>query len=155
LIQDLFKLYAATAFSQGIRQSSWAFAVIEMLHLVALAVLCGALLVASLAVSGVAFRFAGRTGAWRGLRPVFYGAFAAALASGVLLVGSNPMKYFFNDAFRWKMGLLAAALALTLAIDRFGLEEAGSQALVGRIAAILGLFVWLSVGVAGRLIGLL
>ena len=81
-------------------------------------------------------------------------ALAALVASGVLLVGSNPMKYYFNAAFRTKIALLAAAARGTaVVIRRTGSAEA--TPLDARLAAALTLVLWLGVGLAGRLIGLL
>lgn len=155
MIRKLFELYAATPLSLAIRQSSWAFAVIEVLHLFALAALGGALLIGGLRLIGPAFRFADRAEVWKGVRPVIGWSLAAAIASGVLLVGSNPLKYYFNDAFRWKMALLAAALVVTIGIDRLASRDANQRALVAGAAAVGGLALWLGVGLAGRLIGLL
>lgn len=151
MIRTLFELYARTPLSLAIRQSSWAFAVIEVFHLIALAALGGALLVAGLRLIGPAFRFAEPDRVWKGLRPVIGWSLLAAIASGVLLVGSNPMKYYFNDAFRVKMALLALALVAIGAIDR----RARRARPAPRVAAALGLLLWLGVGLAGRLIGLL
>lgn len=155
MIRKLFELYAATPLSLAIRHSSWAFAVIEVLHLIALAALGGALLVGGLRLIAPAFRFADRTEVWRGLRPVIGWSLAAAIGSGVLLVGSNPLKYYFNDAFRWKMALLASALVVTVATDRLASATANRRALAAGAAAAADLALWLGVGLAGRLIGLL
>jgi hypothetical protein len=155
MIHALFKLYAATPLSSAIRQSSFDFAAIEMVHLVALALLGGVLLVATLGLCGLGFQFPDRPGAWRGLRITALWALTAAVLSGALLVGVNPMKYYFNDAFRAKMVLLASAIIISVIVDRVVLRGDVRRARLAACGALLGLLLWLGVGLAGRLIGLL
>jgi hypothetical protein len=152
MIHALFSAYAATPLSQFIRHSSWAFAITEMFHLMALSLLGGALLIAVMGVSGIALVFGDRAGAWRGLRRLIVWAFAAAVVTGFLMVGTNPLKYFFNDSFRIKMLLLGLALVLTLATDAILRSR---HATAARIMAPLSLILWLGVALAGRLIGFL
>lgn len=155
MIQTLFQLYAKTPLSLAIRDSSWAFAVIEVFHLIALATFGGALFVAALRLIGPAFRFAGPGRTWAGLRPLIVWSLLALVVSGVLLVGSNPMKYYFNEVFRRKMALLALAVIATAEIDRQVRAASRGGGRPSRAMAAVGLFVWLGVGLAGRLIGLL
>ncbi len=68
MIEPLYKAYAATALSQAIRKSDWAFAVIEIFHLIALAVLGGAVLITAAALVSRRFAFAGQQSLWRGAR---------------------------------------------------------------------------------------
>jgi hypothetical protein len=151
MIRHLFELYAASPLGQAIRNSSWDFALLEMVHLFALALLGGGLLVAAIGLFGRWLQFPARADGWRGLRAFLAWSLAATVTSGALLVGVNPLKYYFNDAFRVKMLLLAVALALAILTDFL----AGRR---GRIAALTGLATlaaWLAVATAGRLIGLL
>jgi hypothetical protein len=152
MIRAIFRSYAATDLSQAIRHSSWAFAVIEMFHLLALALLGGGLLVAAIGLSGWGFQFPGRSDGWRGLRRFLTWALAATVLSGLLLVGSNPMKYYFNDAFRIKMLILIAGLGVGAATEIFVSRRWLSFAAVGSFASVAA---WLGVALAGRLIGLL
>ena len=79
MLHTLFKFYATTPLSVAIRKSSWDFAVIEMLHLAALSLLGGTVLIATLGLSGLAFQFPDKAGAWRGLRAVALWALGAAI----------------------------------------------------------------------------
>ncbi len=151
MIRHLFELYAASAPGQAIRNSSWAFAVIEMAHLFALALLGGGLLVAAIGLFGRWLQFPARADGWRGLRAFLAWSLAATAISGVLLVGSNPLKYYFNDAFRVKMLFLAGGLVLAILTDLL----AGRHGRIAALAGLATLAAWLAVATAGRLIGLL
>jgi hypothetical protein len=152
MIHALFAYYAASPLGVAIANSSWAFAVIEVFHLIALSALGGGLLVATLGLSGLVFRFADRRQLWQGLRPLLLWSFAAIAVTGALLVGSNPMKYYFNDAFRVKMLFLGAALIVTFFADRVVDRRFIKLAV---ICVPVVLILWLGVALAGRLIGLL
>ncbi len=152
MIQALFKFYAASALGQAFRHSSWAFAVTEMFHLLALAALGGGLLVAAIGLSGLGLQLPDRFGGWRGLRLFLAWSLGATFVSGVLLVGTNPLKYYFNDAFRVKMALLATGLVLAVMTDALVRR---SWPRVAAVAGFLTLGAWLAIGLAGRLIGLL
>ena len=154
MLRDLFKAFADTPFSHAIRASSWAFAVTEMVHLMMLALMGGALLIGAVGLTGLAFRFPDRPGAWKALRHLSAWAFLGLTLSGVLLVGSNPMKYYFHPAFRVKMVLLAAALAAWVGLDRVIARPGTPPAeLMGGLPAAV-LTLWLGVALAGRAIGL-
>ncbi|MGZ6038921.1 MAG: DUF6644 family protein [Phenylobacterium sp.] len=150
----LFHAFAATPLSHAIRASTYGFAIIEMFHLIALAVLGGGLLIVALAALGIGLQKPSWLITLRGLRGLIGWSLAAMVASGVLLVGSNPMKYYFNPAFRVKMALLAALIVALSALIAWA-SSATPQRLRLRLAATSALALWLGVGLAGRLIGFL
>jgi hypothetical protein len=132
-------LVHAQAFAWA-RDSKWGFAVIEMVHLLALAGLGGAVLLGDLGTLGI-----GLKGRAREFRAIFGWSLAGIVISGALLVAAEPMKCYYHPAFRLKMVLLAVALAFTLARRAQG----------PKWAAAVSLTLWLSVGLAGRAIGFL
>ena len=154
MLQALFHAYAGTAVSHAVRDSSWIFAVTEMVHLMMLALTGGALLIGGVGLTGAAFQFPDRTGAWRGLRRVALWGLAGLLASGVLLVGVNPLKYYFHPAFRVKMGLLLLALAAWAALDSLAARKTPAAPGLLAMGAVTVLVLWLGVAAGGRAIGL-
>jgi hypothetical protein len=125
-----------------LRDSKWGFAVVEMVHLLALASLGGAVLLADLGVLGVGLR---RRDLERQLSPVFLWSLLGMVISGALLIAAEPMKCYYHPAFRLKMVLLAIAVLFAFTIRR--------RAIGSKLAAVLSLSLWLSVGLAGRAIG--
>ncbi len=156
---DLARLFVAlgeTPLGLFMRDSSWAFATTESVHLVALAVVGGAVTLLSLAALGVALGRdkALRASAARGLLPVFVGGLSTAVVTGVLLVASKPYRYYLSDPFRAKMLflLLGVVLYAALHVGLTRVRPLPDVALKG--GAVLVLSLWLGVGLAGRLIGL-
>lgn len=68
MFHGLYAAYAATSLSEAVRVSRWIFAVFEMVHLAGLAVLGGAVLIASVRLAGWPIGGLGRAQVWRGLR---------------------------------------------------------------------------------------
>ena len=127
-----------------VRDSKSGFAIVEMVHLLALAGLGGVVLLVDLSALGVGLR---RRGIARQLFPIFLWSLFGMIISGVLLVAAEPMKCYYHPAFRLKMVLFAVAILFTFTIHRRRIES--------KLPAILSLSLWVSVGLAGRAIGFL
>lgn len=150
----LFVALGETPLGLFMRDSSWAFATTESAHLLALAVVGGAVTLLGLAALGVGL---GRDGqgraAARGLLPVFLAGLSTALITGFLLVASKPYRYYLSDPFRAKMALLALGILVYAALHVVLVRERATPATL-RAGGVLVLGLWLGVGLAGRLIGL-
>jgi len=153
----LFHWYDHTALAAVMRKSTWAFAVVEMVHLIGLALLGGVVLIVNLRLLGVILRGRPADRIARELSPLLVASVAVLLVTGILMVSEETMKCYHNTAFRLKMLLFLPALLLSVAIHR-RLAGAGDQPDSGRaakLAAGASLALWLGVGVAGRAIGYL
>lgn len=84
---------------------------------------------------------------------------ALAIATGLWLFTVKPREYLENEAFLWKMALLALALANIAVQHRshhYRLALAGGEVhLTVRLVAGCSAILWLAVLVAGRWIGFL
>lgn len=134
------------------RDSKWGFAVVEMVHLLALAALGGTVLVVNLGILGIGFRKQAPSRVARELAPIFVGSLIAMVLSGTLLVGAEAMKCYYHPAFRLKMVLFAAAVLFHFTIHR---SAVGNFSRWSKVAAVGSLTLWLAVGLAGRAIGFL
>jgi hypothetical protein len=153
MIEELFRWLGHTPVGLFMRDSTWGFATVETLHLLGLAALGGTVLVAGLSAAGLLLRDTDPARVARGVRGVGLWALGVLVVSGVLLVSSKPVRYYLDNTFRTKMLLLVAAIAVSVAVAR-RLPGAASSPLT-RTLAVGGLLLWLSVGVAGRIIGFL
>jgi putative copper export protein len=136
--------------------SKWAFAVVEMVHLLGLAVLGGTVMIVDLRLLGLRLRRRPAAEVARELSPLSVASLAVLLVSGVLLLIDGPLRYYGNAAFRLKMFLLLAAITYSFTLHRRIVRSDHDQVTgASRIAAVISLTLWLSVGVAGRAIGFL
>jgi hypothetical protein len=139
------------------RDSKWGFAVVEMVHLLALASFGGTLLVIDLGVLGIGLRPRPVSNIARGLARLFLGSLVLTVVSGALLVSAEAMKCFYHPAFRVKMLLFLLALTFNFTLHRKLVEgQTGAGLTVwSKVSAVVSLALWFSVGVAGRSIGFL
>jgi hypothetical protein len=138
------------------RNSTYAFAVVEIGHLLALAVFGGAILLVDLRFLGVAFKLQPVSQVARELLPLTAGGLLAMSITGFLLFMGGTMRYYHNPAFRLKMLLFVIALIfhftlqVRVARQSNALEQSSRWLKVGSVASLL---LWFTIGLAGRAIG--
>ena len=139
----------------AVRESKWAFAVTETIHMWALAILLGAAMVLYLRMAGLAMvqqsisQVARQFGRWT------VGGLAVMATSGVLLFMSEAVKCLESAPFRIKMTILLPAIIFHFTIYhkmRRGEESALFSPALGKLTAVVAATLWLGVGIAGRLI---
>ena len=149
-----FQWLETTRLSEAMSASVWAFAVVEMFHLLALAMLGGTVLILNLRLLGLRLQRRPVAEVTRELSPYLFASLAVLIFSGALLVIDGPLRYYGNAAFRLKMLLLAVAIAYSFTLHRRVLHSENDGLIPrARAAAVISLMLWLSVGLAGRAIG--
>lgn len=144
----------ATPPAQWLQQSMWGYPIVSALHLVAIALLLGAITVVDARLLGFARRVP--------VSHVVRAAWPFALAGAVLAVITGPLlfivqpgDYLVNPAFFWKVMLLVAAFANVAVFHlRFSavLRGGGDPTAGVRVTAALSIALWLAVLFAGRMI---
>lgn len=142
-------------FGHGVRNSVWLFPVIEIVHLLALGVLGGTVLIINLRLLGFRFQDEPVSNLARELQPWMIRSLAIMLVSGFFLFSSEAEKLYGNWAFRAKMVSLALAILFTFTLYRKVTlsEEERVSPIWNKVAALLSLVLWAGVGLAGRAIG--
>jgi uncharacterized membrane protein len=151
-LYPLFEQMEATAVGTAIRESLWLFPVVEAVHLLALALLGGAMFVLDLSILGVGLRAPSVAVIEKNTRPWLYLAVAVLIATGVALALSEAVKLFDRNAFWLKMFALAAALVFTFAI-KIPAVQRRPEASALKVLAVISIGLWLTVAIAGRWIG--
>lgn len=129
-------------------QQSWtAYLFVNVAHILGIAFLLGSILPLDLRVLGLFRRYPVEV-----LQPFLVRCAATGLGlaalTGLWLFSVKPDEYLANNAFCWKLALIA--LALINVVIRYRAPKAP-----GRMHAGLSLSLWLSVLIAGRWIGFL
>ncbi len=151
----LFEWCENTAVGQAIRDSLWLFPVIESVHLLALALIGGAVLIVDLRLLGLGLRRQPVTQLARDAQPWLVGGLLVMVASGILLFTSEAIKCYYNTAFRTKMTFLLPAILFTFTVRRrLAAAEVGRvRPLWSKLTALVSVSLWSVVGAAGRWIG--
>jgi len=144
-----------TSLGEAIRASRWLFPAIESVHLLGLALMGGAVLLVNLRLLGLGLRRQPAAQLWRDTWPWLVGSLTAMLISGTMLFTSEATKLYYHGAFWVKMiSLLLATLFTFTVMRKVALAEPERvKPIWSRIAALISLILWSTVGVCGRWIG--
>jgi hypothetical protein len=151
---EVFDWLELTAIGEAVRDSIWLFPAIEAVHLLALAMLGGAVLIVDLRLLGVGLREQALAKVAGAAHPWFVGSLAAMVVTGVPLFLSEAVKCYFNPSFWVKMITLAVAVAFVFGV-RSRVAD-GRWSVGGGVRKLTGttsLALWFVVAAAGRWIG--
>jgi hypothetical protein len=159
MIADFLAWLEATPFSQFIHESAYGFPAVECVHVVAITLVFGTIMIVDLRLLGWASIGVRVTALTREILPLTWGAFALAVVTGSLLFVSQPVEYVANTAFRLKMLALVAAGLNMAAFHAVGYRSVASwdaqtpPPARARWAGALSLVCWTAVISCGRIIG--
>ncbi|HZH28487.1 MAG TPA: DUF6644 family protein [Azospirillaceae bacterium] len=148
----------ASGLGEALRGSLWLYPLVEVVHVLASAILVGSILVYDLRVLGMG-RAVPVAALARLALPASAGALAAAVITGAALFTAEATAYAANPAFLAKLGLIALGMvnvAWTHAGPMRGVDRWDTHApAAARIGAGISLAVWTGTAAAGRLIAYL
>jgi hypothetical protein len=151
----LFEWSETTLF--GYIGKTWgaAFAVVEAFHLLAMAVMGGAILLSDARLLGLAFTDTPIRDITQPAHKVFVWALAVILLTGVFMACGVAMKIYYLTVFWYKMLALGAGMLFVFFIKQPLLAKNPDAAnpWVLRAVAIASLMVWFTVAACGRWIG--
>jgi uncharacterized membrane protein len=158
-LQSVFEWLESWPVSVGIRQSSWMFPAFESVHVIAMTLVVGSVMVVDLRVLGLASRSRRVSQLSEEILPWTWGAFVIALISGSFLLAAKAHTYFGNIEFQLKMAFMFVA-ALNMLVFHFvpyrtvGDWDLGRPApLLARFGCGLSLILWILIVAMGRWIG--
>jgi hypothetical protein len=152
----VFQWLERTSLSVAINESLWAFAVVEAIHLVALAVIGGAVLVVDLRLLGFVFQRQKVADLARVAHPWLVWSLVGMLLTGfVLFISLAASKYYVHDYFWVKMYFLAGAIVFSFTVRQWVImgDDARANSAVAKLVALVSLILWSGVGFAGKAIG--
>jgi putative copper export protein len=157
MLLPFFEWMEALPISNTIRESVWFYALDQSLHLVALSVFAGAILVVDLRLMGRGIRQTPLAQVARDAQPWLIWSFLALLVTGIPQLLSTAMKEYYSPFFWFKMDVLLVALIYTFTLRRKVTltDEARVNPVWSKTVGLVSIVLWASVAVPARLIGLL
>ena len=155
MLLPLFQWLEDSGIGTAIRDSLWLFPVVEVFHLVGLAVIGGAILVVDFRLLGLGLRSHPVARLARDMQPWVVGSLVLMIVSGFPLFLSEAIKCYYSFAFWTKMTALLLAVLFTFTIRRavaFAPDGRFSPASY-KAVAITSIALWSTVGWGGRWIG--
>ena len=145
----------ASGLGKVIRNSQYAFPIVEFFHLAALAVIGGAVIVVDMRLLGLGLKKTSVAQLAEDAQPWMTGSLIVMLASGIALYSSEATKCYQSPAFWIKMISLLLAMIFTYTIRRrtAASDERGLSPLASRSVGAVSLALWFMVAWGGRWIG--
>lgn len=145
----------ASGLGQAMRQSLWLYPVVEIVHLVGLALLFGSIVVLDLRLLGFSRGVSVRRLA-RHVLPWTAASLLLILPSGLAMFVAHASEFIGNPVFALKMGLIlvagvnAAAFHMGGSVD--GWDSDAPTPMRAKLAGALSLALWIAVIACGRLL---
>ena len=158
-LADVIAFLEDSTLADSIREGDTLFPVIESVHVLAISLVIGSILVLDLRLLGIASLDRPVSRLSRSILPVTWCAFATAAASGSLLFIANLTKYLGNGWFVAKMSLLALAglnmivFHAVTARDLRRWERNHPPPRSARLAGLVSIVLWIAIVTCGRMIG--
>jgi hypothetical protein len=156
-LQPFFESVETLAFSAAIRESAWMAAMVNILHILALVVFVGAILIVDLRLLRTGLTRQPVSRGARDAQPWLIGALIGMVLTGVPQAMSTSIKQYYSPYFWLKMEVLAVALIFTFTLRRW--VTLAPEDRVGPfwsgVVGLTSIALWTVVPVCGRLIGLM
>ena len=155
MLWEFAKWSEATPLGVAVRNSQYAFPIIEYFHLAALAVIGGAILIVDMRMMGVGLRETPVARLSRDAHPWLLGSLFVMLVSGISLYCSEATKCYASPAFWIKMVSLLLAILFTFTVRR-RVSLADERQVTPRMLKSVGMLsiaLWFMVAWGGRWIG--
>ena len=155
-LSALSKWLAATSLSHTIQTTGWVIPSVQTVHILCVATVFSSAIVVDLRIWRVLQRDEPLTEVAQRFLPTIWPVLIVLLLTGGLLIIGEPRRSLLNATFYLKMGLLAVAIVLTVALQRSirssptFWEQDGVRRFAGRFAATGSMIVWCAIVFAGR-----
>ena len=149
----------ASSLAAGIRDSLYAFPLIESTHVIGLTIVFGTIAIMDLRLLGLASARRPFTSVKRDIMPWTWIAFLLTVTTGFLMFITNASVYYSNFQFRAKMGLLLLS-GINMLVFELGAgraahrwDDSSSPPGSAKLAGALSLLLWIGVIFMGRWVG--
>ena len=151
----VFQWFEESGLGRAVRESVWAFAVIESIHLLALVLMGGAALIVDMRMLNLGLRHRPVAELARDAQRFLSLGLVLLVVSGTALFASEAVKCYYSTPFWVKIITLFFATIFT-----YGIRNRVAFAAEGRVGgatqamvAVLSIGMWFTVAAAGRWIG--
>jgi hypothetical protein len=145
-------------FAIAVAESTWIFPLVETVHVLALTVVVGAVIMMDLRLLGVGHKSRAVSDVISSSLPWAWSAFTVAFIMGSLMFSSKATSYYTNVPFRIKMVCLALAAVNMVAFHLFTARgmaawDRGKPPLAARLAGGFSITLWILIVATGRWVG--
>lgn len=157
-MNSFFEWLGTTGWSIALLESIWVWSLVESTHVLTLTLFAGTAIMMDLRFLGVTFKRVPISEFTSRMLPWTRGAFWVMVVTGLLLLYSNPLRYYHNIFFRIKIGMMVLAglnvwwfhARTHRQVVEWDHDPIPPRAV--RIAGGMSIFMWAFIIVTGRMI---
>ena len=156
MLLSLAQAVDASNLVHTLRDIAWIGAMINVMHLLALAVFAGALVIVDLRFMGTGLTREPLSEIASQARPWLAAGFWGLVVTGLFQLALQPVKEYYSDMFNFKMKVMLVAIIFTFVVrPRLArMDEARLGRVWGKLAGLASIVLWSGVAIPARLIGL-
>lgn len=148
----LLLLQASNPVSAALNGAEWVFPTCEIFHIVGFGISIGMIAAVDFSLLGGALRRKAAPQLLRTTAPWTLTALVIVLLAGLLLFLTNPLHYYYNLSFRFKIGTLLVAIIFNYTIHRTVAASESPPPPASILVGAVSLILWVSVVVSGLFI---
>ncbi len=131
-----------------LNSNEWSFPLAECFHIAAFAFSIGTIALVDLRLLGVGMLKQTASKLLKDTMLWTLGGLIVVITTGLIIFSSDPIRYFYNDAFRFKIIMLTVAVIYNYTIHR-KVALANSSGAGAIATAVVSLAMWISICFAG------
>ena len=148
-----FNWLGETGMGKAIADSKYAFAIIEVFHLLGIILLIGGASLMALRLLGLTMREQSVSQVRKQLGWYMFFGLLTMFVSGIMMMSSIPNKYYHSVPFWWKMGFFWSGVVFHFTVFRKVASSDKTPFILSGITAIVVIVLWYGTGAFGRAIG--
>jgi hypothetical protein len=155
MLLSLAQAVDGSSFIRTMREIAIIGAMVNVFHLLALAVFAGAVLVVDLRFMGAGLTREPLEDVAAQARPWLIAGFWALVVTGLFQLALQPVKEYYSDMFNFKMKVMVVAIIFTFVVrPRLARADETRLGIWGKLVGLASLALWAGVAIPARLIGL-
>jgi hypothetical protein len=156
MLLSLAQKVDASQFIHTMRDIAIIGALVNVAHLLALAVFFGALLIVDLRLLGTGLTREPLAEIATQARPWLIWGFWGLVVTGLIQLSLQPLKEYYSDLFNFKMKVMAVAIIFTFVVRArvTQTDETRLGPIWGKLVGLASIALWSGVAIPARLIGL-
>ena len=157
MLLPFFQWMEGCALSAAFQSSIWLTPAVQIVHLFALTVFAGAVLIVDVRLLGRGLMQTPLAQVARDAQPWLIGSLLVLLISGIPQLTSTALKQYYSPFFWWKMEGLLLGLIFTFTLRRQVTlaDEVRVGSFWPKVVGVVSIALWSGVATGARLIGLL
>src|SRR5215469_2344701 len=144
---EVFLVYDPT--TNPLNNNEWSFPLTECVHISMFAMSVGTIALVDLRLLGWAFRRASPAQLLKATSLWTLTGLVVVITSGLIIWTSDPVRYYYNWSFRYKIIALLTAIIYNYTIHRKVAQSATSPSVTTVLTATFSLAIWISIVFAG------